>query len=482
MDAFLSSDKVLRDQPPGWADDVSPAAAEQLIASISDITLVLDQQGIICDILLPNSELAHEIPKDWRGKRWSETVTIESRAKVDDLVRNAQQGKMTNHREINHPSLSGIDVPIRYSTVAFGNNGRMMAVGRDLRSLSTLQRKLVDTQEAIEKEYSRMRAAETRYRMLFHIASEPILIIDASSLRIMEANPAAQRLLVTPAEKLLNQSILSCFNYDSAEVLEASLKTARQIGRMGDVDVRLASNGAMFSVSASLFRQDQNTFLLARLKPAASERSDDAPNGVVGRVMGVLEQLPDGFVMVDTNLKILEANQAFLDCAQLASKAQALSEPLSNWLGRSAGDLDVLVSRLREGRAVRSFSTIVRGAFGSSEDVEVSAVPALSGETPSFGFVVRSTGIRQAINGQTERSMHRSVEQLTELVGRVSLKEMVRESSDIIERLCIEAALERSHDNRASAAQMLGLSRQSFYSKMRRHGLGDLEQNMAEED
>ncbi len=63
---------------------------------------------------------------------------------------------------------------------------------------------------------------------------------------------------------------------------------------------------------------------------------------------------------------------------------------------------------------------------------------------------------------------------MTELVGRVSLKDMVRESADIIEKLCIEAALKRSGDNRASAAQMLGLSRQSFYAKMRRHGLGNL--------
>jgi len=66
-----------------------------------------------------------------------------------------------------------------------------------------------------------------------------------------------------------------------------------------------------------------------------------------------------------------------------------------------------------------------------------------------------------------------SVEQLTELVGRVSLKELVRETTDMIERLCIEAALELTRDNRASAAEMLGLSRQSLYVKLRRYGLTD---------
>jgi DNA-binding NtrC family response regulator len=68
----------------------------------------------------------------------------------------------------------------------------------------------------------------------------------------------------------------------------------------------------------------------------------------------------------------------------------------------------------------------------------------------------------------------RSVEQLTELIGRVPLKDLVREATDAIERLCIEAALDLTGDNRASAAEMLGLSRQSLYVKLRRYGLGDL--------
>jgi DNA-binding NtrC family response regulator len=37
--------------------------------------------------------------------------------------------------------------------------------------------------------------------------------------------------------------------------------------------------------------------------------------------------------------------------------------------------------------------------------------------------------------------------------------------------MCIEAALELTHNNRASAAEMLGLSRQSLYVKLRRFGI-----------
>lgn len=56
----------------------------------------------------------------------------------------------------------------------------------------------------------------------------------------------------------------------------------------------------------------------------------------------------------------------------------------------------------------------------------------------------------------------------------MALKDIVRESADLIEKLCIKAAIDVSGDNRAAAAQLLGLSRQGLYSKLRRHEMGDL--------
>ena len=47
------------------------------------------------------------------------------------------------------------------------------------------------------------------------------------------------------------------------------------------------------------------------------------------------------------------------------------------------------------------------------------------------------------------------------------------QTTDLIEQLCIEAALKLTNDNRASAAEMLGLSRQSLYVKLRRFGMAD---------
>ena len=57
--------------------------------------------------------------------------------------------------------------------------------------------------------------------------------------------------------------------------------------------------------------------------------------------------------------------------------------------------------------------------------------------------------------------------------GGVPLEDIVRETADRIEEWCIEAALQLTGDNRASAAEMLGLSRQSLYIKLRRFDLVD---------
>jgi transcriptional regulator PpsR len=94
-------------------------------------------------------------------------------------------------------------------------------------------------------------------------------------------------------------------------------------------------------------------------------------------------------------------------------------------------------------------------------------------EHACLGFTIRDIGRRLPVEGRSTVGLQRTVGQLTELVGRVPLKDIVGETTDLIEQLCIEAALQLTRDNRAAAAEMLGLSRQSLYVKLRRYGLGD---------
>jgi DNA-binding NtrC family response regulator len=103
--------------------------------------------------------------------------------------------------------------------------------------------------------------------------------------------------------------------------------------------------------------------------------------------------------------------------------------------------------------------------------VEVSAV-YLSRPEPMYAFFVRDMDRRmQAASGASTAAVPHPFAELSQLVGRRPIKDIVGETVDTIERMCIEAALELTHNNRASAAEMLGLSRQSLYVKLRRFGI-----------
>ncbi|MDO9383912.1 MAG: transcriptional regulator PpsR [Hyphomicrobiaceae bacterium] len=455
--------------PKRTLGDLEAETAAKLIAAAADIALIVDAKGIIRDVAFSNDDLANEGFEKWVGQPWVETVTVESRTKIEELIRDAANAKAPlRWRQVNHASKkTPAGIPIRFAAVQIGNGGRLVAVGRDLRTVAALQQRLVDAQQTMEREYARLRHAETRYRLLFQIASEPVIIVDATSMKVVEANPAATELLGRSAKRLLGRRFLELFEPESAKAVQANLAAARNAGQADEIVARLSESGQESMISASLFRQENSAHFLIRL---SSTDGGVAPRAN-SKLLNVVESLPDGFVVTDPERRILTANPAFLDLAQLATEEQARGEPLDRWVGRPGVDVEALVSNMREHGSVRRFSTIVRGQYGSHEDVEISAVSVLNGEYPCYGFTIRNFGRRDQPKPQPKGELPRSVEQLTGLVGRVSLKELVRETTDVIEKLCIEAALELTKNNRASAAEMLGLSRQSLYSKLHRFGL-----------
>ncbi len=200
------------------------------------------------------------------------------------------------------------------------------------------------------------------------------------------------------------------------------------------------------------------------------------------RLLKLVESVPDAFVVTDADGRIQTVNAAFLEMTQLASEEQVVGEQLERWLGQPGVEMEVLTANLRQRGPVRLFATTLRGEYGAVVDVEISAVSVVNGAGPCLGFAIRDVGTRVAPPARIGAKAPRSVEQLTELIGQVPLKDLVREATDVIERLCIEAALELTGDNRASAAEMLGLSRQSLYVKLRRYGLGDLPAENGEAD
>jgi transcriptional regulator PpsR len=441
---------------------------------VADIVVLVDGKGIVRDLKTnPETPIAKDA-QSWMGRPWLETIAPDSQNKAIKLLSDAAIGSATTLREINHKGADPLStIPMRYSAVKAKASGGVIVVGRDLSALAQVQQQLVQSQQAMERDYLRLRAAETRYRALFQMTSEPILIADMATRKVLEANPAAVNALATASGRLTGRTLGQLFDDKGAADIDALL--SRAAGGQSAVTVRIASatTGRHFDATASLFRNEGATLVLIRLTEVVA--TGLPPGGTSGeRYVSLINKLPDGFVVTDLEGHVVEANPAFLELAQLATADQAKGHQLGEWLGRAGIDVPTMTATLRDYGSLRNFATIMRGTFGLVESVEVSAVLVETAEFPCYGFVIRSTARpTAAANGTRTQVLPRSVDQFTELVGRVSLKELVRETTDIIERLCIEAALEMTQDNRATAAELLGLSRQSLYLKMRRFGIMD---------
>lgn len=335
--------------------------------------------------------------------------------------------------------------------------------------MAALQRQLSLAEQAVARDYARIGSAEGRYRMLFHTSAEAVLIIEPATFQILEANPALVRLAGLEASGAEGRNLLDLIDPGSRDEAETLLTAIRLTARGDDVLVRLRGGGPLLRLSATLFRQDGAIRCLVRLIaiPIAQEAAE---GDGAAEIMSVIERLPDSFVVTAPDRRVRTVNAAFLELAQLSIPEQARGERIDRWLGRTDVDVDAIVATLRERGQMRQFATVVRGEYGSREDVEVTAVALDDVSDPCLGFLMRRTSQRQvAPAGPAEQSF--SVDRLRELVGQVSLKELVKETTDEVERRCIEAALRLTRDNRASAAEMLGLSRQGLYAKLRRYGL-----------
>ena len=455
-------------------ESLDPQGAAALIEAASDIALVLDRRGVIQDVSVSLDDLSPDCYANWLGRPWQDVVTPESRGKVESLLTDAAAGGSHRWRHINHPLSRGMDLPVLYSAVSVGAKGRMVAFGRDLRALSNLQQRLVDAQHTLERDYWRLRHVETRYRLLFDMAAEAILIVEMASAKVVEANPAALELLGLTARRVTGQVFPLGLPDKAQRDVTALFARVRSSGRSDEARVRLARSQGEMVVLATPFTQEDARLLLVRLRPARNGSAATPASPGRSALAQVVERTPDGFVVTDPDGRVLLANPAFVELTQLVAEDQVQGQRLDRWLGRPGVDLSVMLATLRQQGALRLFATSLRGEHGALAEVEISAVAVPEGDPPCLGFTVRHVGRRLGGDLQAGKAEPRSVEQLTQLVGRMPLKDLVRESTDLIEQLCIEAALKLTQDNRALAAEMLGLSRQSLYVKLRRHGLGDL--------
>jgi transcriptional regulator PpsR len=443
----------------------------QLIGIASDLALVLNRQGVIQSVSVGMEALSALQCTEWIGSLWIDTVTSESRHKVAELLEDSPTPDRGRWRQVNHPAGEGRDIPLEYTVLKI-NDQVCLALGRGMQALAALQQRLIEAQQTLERDYQRLRHMEGRTRILFETSAEPLITVDALSQKVLDLNPAAQSLLKDLSRRVVDRDVAECFEPHAREEVLSLMRMAQATGRveMGRAQFKGAAQDGTVSVKA--FPSEQGAQVLIRyLRQDVQLPKDMETGGGTGWMQEALERVPEGWVVADRQGTILSANAEFLSQLGAISLAQLQGHPLERWLARGAVDWSVLQTNVRQLGQVRGFATELQTFSGLGLAVEITAL-TLSDPQAHWLLFVRDTARKRAVETPaTASGMADSVAQLAQLVGRMPMKDIVGETSDMIERMCILAALELTHNNRASAAEMLGLSRQSLYVKLRRFGL-----------
>lgn len=463
-DYSANTGKMRLEKLEEYFSGVEIAQFGNLFYAAADVTLIIDSNDHVRDAGFRVEELFAAGGRGWVGQKIYETISSECANKIKEMLDDARKGKTSKPREINHIMPHDDDAPVSYIATKLNDNGDVIMFGQHIAEVASLQRRLMSSQLAMEREFSRLRGAESRYRAVFQLSDIPKIIVDATSLRITDINPAAQRVLGNSSQRLENTRILNLFNNDESDILHKLMLAAIEGRRDEEMKISLES-GEEISIAATLYREDKTSYLLLQLQPVMSEVSL-FPNTSGRKVMALAEQMPDAFVITNATRQIISGNKAFVEVFNIANIKDVVGQPLDIFFDRPNVDCSVLIANVREHTTVRRFATVMRTRHGQKENVEIAATQLKYDDDTILGFWIRPISNMVMGTDTPQENITRSNEQIANLVGHMPLKDIVRETTEMIEKLCIETALELTQNNRASAAQMLGVSRQSLYAKL----------------
>ncbi len=467
---------------------IGPDILGDIIATLADIAIVISADAEILSVLANPIHQGYADLHRWERSDLRNFLTVESVPKFERALANhLNSPSAARPVELNHHDPDNRrEFLINYTLHRIGPDNSILMLGRDLRPIAEMQQQLVKAQIALERDYEAQRQHDALFQVLLGHVFEAIVFVSVATGQITEINEAAAALMGRPREALANRPFTAEIEGRDRAALLADLvgAAARPTGTgagmavpvEGGVALTLARTGRAIRAHPVLFRAAGEQVILCRLQPVdgagevragpADERAQD--------LAGLFDLGADAIVTTDGEGVIHLANEAFLNLTDGTDLRSAVGRPLSDFLARGGVDLRVLLDGATQAGRVRLYATRVVSEYGSQRPVTIAATHLTGRGRSSYAFVMRDPGLATTA-GETAGMPLATARPVDELVGGTSMKDIVAQTADVVERMCIETAIEMTGNNRVAAAGILGVSRQSLYVKLRKYGLIDRE-------
>ncbi|MGY6633897.1 MAG: transcriptional regulator PpsR [Alkalilacustris sp.] len=460
---------------------IAPEMLGDIIASASDLAIVVSEEGAVLSILANAAQRGLQRLVAWEGSDLRDHLTAESlpkfEAQMDAIARGEGKGVAV---ELNHTDPTLSEFPVRYTFHRIGPDGAILMLGRDLRPVAEMQQQLIKAQMALERDYETQREYDTRYRVLMERTQDAMVFVALATGRITDANTAASQLLGAQKADLIGSPFAAEFDTRRRGEVMESLANLALDEAPGHVDLTGRRLREALRVTPTMFRAAGERIMLCRIEraEAGTETSTDE---LQQHLAALYRSGVDAIVFTDRDGVIRAANTAFLNLADAAQASAVKGRSLGDFLSRGTVDLKVMLENTSRAGQLRLYTTRLRSTVGGEVAVEVSASWLDDPAHPAIVFVLRDASRAEAMRTPGATMSDEAVRSVMELVGSATLKDIVAETTDVVEKMCIETAVELTRNNRVAAAEMLGLSRQSLYVKLRKYGLLHRGTNSAED-
>jgi len=455
-----AADQIVRLNPDIFGD---------VILRASDISLLIDTAGLILEVIYNTENKNLGDIEHWRTRNIRDFITKESGIKLEEiqnLSSNASNKVEKDSIQLNHTKNDGTDFPIQYSVHPTGVNNQILLFGRDLTQIAQAQQELMKTQLKFEREYDRYRSFDTKYRVILEQCGSAFIIVDETG-KIVDFNKKATTIIERTdlqhitLEELINQRT-------STEILN-ELETLNKNAPSNALKTFLKKSNKEVQLKGTFFRSNEGVHTLIRLNNSAGHQAPHAREKLY--LSDLYQKTTDAFVFIDEAGKIVDTNDSFLTLSENANVDEVVGKSFSAFLRNTATDLKILTDNSKKLGKIRNYATEFITAFGSKIPVTISSTWVSNEHDDFYGFILRDSSNIE-FEKQNDNEQY-SWEATTKLVGSAPLKELVAQTGDIAERICLETALNLTSNNKVAAADLLSLSRQSLYVKLRKHNLLD---------
>jgi len=189
------------------------------------------------------------------------------------------------------------EVELRYLPIIYRGEPHVLAIGRDI-----TERKRADV---------RLRASEERYRQLFELVSDAIVLVDAATQRLVDANRAAVELYGYGRDELLTLT--------AQDLTAEPASTSEAIGQSGaalSIPLRWhrRKDGSVFPVeiTANRFELESRSFWLATVRDITDRHErEQALQRSEEQYRAIFNASADALVLWDSQYRRVDVNLAY---------------------------------------------------------------------------------------------------------------------------------------------------------------------------